>query len=357
MSNASRIPGKRGKRPARHEPTLALSRFERVMKVASPPPSGDVSGGIVDWGMLGNDQYGDCGVAAKCHLEMLQSVVDGASGTYDPGYGVHTDASAIAEYFAYGAAQGEGTNADEGVELSTYLGWLYSRGKIDAYAELDVSSPGAADRVHQAMIDFGGVLVGVNLTDDAEQLFSAGQPWTTANGESPDAQEGHAIALVKYDANGDTFVTWGAEQGSTINWDSVCIDEAWVLITPDEAELAGYDFAAVSAELYALHGTGSAPQDAPKPVEPPVAPVLPPSAPAGSTGHEGLAEDILTTAHRLVRRAEEIAEEAYRWASENKNVEALTNIATVISTIAGLAHYFGTYPPSEPDPEPQEETA
>jgi hypothetical protein len=73
--------------------------------------------------------------------------------------------------------------------------------------------PAACD---SAMALFHGLYVGVNLTDDADQLFGEGQPWTVAKGQQPDANDGHCIVKVKADGNGtDTWVTWGALQPST----------------------------------------------------------------------------------------------------------------------------------------------
>ena len=56
------------------------------------------------------------------------------------------------------------------------------------------------------MAAFHGVYVGVNLTDDADQLFGQEQPWTTANGEQPDPNDGHCIVKVK--ADGTQFDGW-----------------------------------------------------------------------------------------------------------------------------------------------------
>lgn len=246
--NSLRIPGKRGKQPARHVPSVLLHQFAREGAVAVPE-TGDVTNGVTSWGMLGNDQYGDCGVAAFEHLCMAKAATN---GVYASDFVVPTTQATVDLYFAYGEAQGEGPNADQGVENATWLAWLFKQGLIEGYAEIDVASPGAADRVHAAMNEFGGVLVGVQLTADAEQLFGAHQPWTTENGETPQTNMGHDVALVKYDANGDTFVTWGDLQASTINWDSVCIDEAWVFVTRQDAERAGYDFEALLTALKTL---------------------------------------------------------------------------------------------------------
>jgi hypothetical protein len=67
----TRVAGKRGRRKASHAPTLHLTDF--APPASTPPPSGDVIGGITDWGMLGNDVHSDCGAAAFEHGRMAKS--------------------------------------------------------------------------------------------------------------------------------------------------------------------------------------------------------------------------------------------------------------------------------------------
>jgi hypothetical protein len=107
------------------------------------------------------------------------------------------------------------------------------------------------------MAAFHGAYVGVNLTNDADQLFGQQQPWTTANGEQPDPNEGHCIVKVMADGSQhDTWVTWGALQHSTLPWTHACLDEAWVIITQEDANATSLNVAALRADIDALHGTG-----------------------------------------------------------------------------------------------------
>jgi hypothetical protein len=97
----------------------------------------------------------------------------------------------------------------------------------------------------------------VNLTDDADNLFEQGQPWTTANGEQPDTNNGHCIVKVAADGSQyDTWVTWGALQRSTRAWTTACLEEAWVIITQEDANATNLNVAALRADIDALHGTG-----------------------------------------------------------------------------------------------------
>ena len=143
---------------------------------------------------------------------------------------------------------------------------------------------------------------GVNLTDDAEQLFGV-SPWTVANGEQPDPNDGHCVLRVKSDqaARMDTYVTWGALQQATYDWTAACLDEAWLIVTTEE-QLAAFD-PSLLADIQALGGTGPAPQPTPTPTPEPAptpeptptpepVPVTPPPAPAPVPTHQTLIAEL-----------------------------------------------------------------
>jgi hypothetical protein len=65
--------------------------------------------------------------------------------------------------------------------------------------------------------------------------------------------------IVKVAADGtafDTWVTWGAAQRSTLAWTQACLEEAWVILSGEDARAADVDIAALRADIDALHGTG-----------------------------------------------------------------------------------------------------
>jgi hypothetical protein len=216
----------------------------QYLTVPVPPPVYpiDVSRGITEWGMLGNDRYGDCGEAGQLHYQM-------ATGA--PSF---TDLRAIDEYLAYTGGQ------DNGVVLADFLLWLYRKGEILAFAPVDLKNKAQADSLTNL---FRGLYVGVSLTDDAQQLFQNGI-WTTANGQQPNPNFGHCILKTGVDALLDTYVTWGALQKATVDWSAVCADEGWVIITTQD-QAANVDMTALDADINALGGMGRvAPSPAPQ---------------------------------------------------------------------------------------------
>jgi hypothetical protein len=244
---------------------LALRNF--AAKSSKPPPTGNVTSGITHWGMLGNDVYGDCGPAATEHYRMAKA-----------GHQIKAITTSYTEqlYFQYGTAIGElGPRPDQGVDNASWLQWLFHKGLIEGYAEL---ASGNADVVRQAMLNFKGVICGVNLTDRAEAEFEQGRPWNVTRLERPDPMMGHDILLVAYNENSDTFVTWGALQKATVAWDEAAIEEAWVIITAEDAQYNGVNMAALQAQIRSLGGSVNVPPTPPKPTPAPT-PVPPTPVP------------------------------------------------------------------------------
>jgi hypothetical protein len=239
------------KAPAQRFAIQYVSDYLRTPLPAAVYPV-DVSGGITDWGMLGNGPdptctshphgVGDCTFAGRQHNKMAKAAAGGETEQWE------TSDQLVAEYLAYDHGKDEGANIAD-----LLLAW-YKKGAILAFAPVDHTSPAAVDA---AVAAFHGAYVGVNLTDDADSLFSQGEPWTVAGGQQPDPNDGHCIVKVGSDGSQtDTWVTWGALQQSTLAWTTACLDEAWAIITEEDAEAANLNVAALRAAIDALHGTG-----------------------------------------------------------------------------------------------------
>ena len=289
--------GKRGARES-HEPRLMLSMFR------DPAPTGfqewDGSHDIVDWGLDGNDRYSDCGAAATDHGNMAKADDPALLGTL----GQPTFAGTLPTYFAYGVAMGEpGTEPDEGVDNASWLGFLYKFGIIDGYGEVPLNELDAY------ALDFDGLLVACLLSDDAEQNFEAGLPWD--NPPAPDPNDGHDILLIQTHVDGSIgVVTWGAIQACTPSWVSQNITDAWAILDEDDAKRTGVHWAALQAELQAIHGTVS-PLEPPEPspvVTPPPTPPSPPEpVPSPSAGIlRQVIEDIEKAFDDILNKLEEL---------------------------------------------------
>jgi hypothetical protein len=266
-----RTAGRRGRLPVKPAgERFAIGYVHQYLTQPLPAPvyPVDVSGGIKDWGMLGNgpdptcethpDGVGDCTFAGREHAKRAKAAAGHEIEQWE------TSDSLVAEYFAYDHGR------DIGAVIADLLLAWYLAGKILAFAPVDHTDPAAVD---SAMAAFHGAYCGVDLTDDADELFQEVKPWTVAGGQQPDPSEGHCILKVGADIavlGSDTWVTWGALQKSTPEWATACLREAWVIITAEDAAAANLDIAALRADIDALHGTGGneAPAPAPEPVHP-----------------------------------------------------------------------------------------
>lgn len=284
-------PYKTGRKPARHIPELNVANFRTAVKKDGAPATGDVSQGVTAWGMLGNDAEGDCVPAATEHNRISKGLYTGDTAP--------TTEKTLTLYHRFGASQGEGPDADEGCDIGTWLLWTYDEFEkakaagddIEefAFAEVTDLSQGS---LNAEMLTAKGIILGVSLTDDAQQLFP-NSPWTVANGEQPDPEEGHGILQVKYDdaTKMAVCVSWGDLQQMTYDWVEACTEEAWIIYTREDAEQAGFDFDAAQAAIQALNGTVGvdpvdpspgpvpAPEPSPEPPEPEPEPSPEPPSP------------------------------------------------------------------------------
>ena len=308
-----RTPGKRGRLPAKTgSDKLAIGWVHEYMTQPLPAPvyPVDVSGGIGPeaWGMCGNgpdptctthpNGVGDCTFAGRFHLEMST-----AAAGHEP-MPAETSNELVAEYLLYDHGQ------DVGANIADLLLFWYQAGKILAFAPVDHTDPAACD---SAMAAFHGLYVGVDLTDDADQLFEQGEPWTLANSEQPDDSDGHCIVKVGAEGtplqnvpNGtcyDTWVTWGALQRSTVQWTQACLTEAWVIVTEEDAKAANLNIAALRADIDALHGTGGGATPAPAP-EP---------APVPAPDHAGLLAEAAALARAIAADTSRDISELVTW--------------------------------------------
>jgi hypothetical protein len=253
--------GLRGRQPVKPPAErFAISFLHRYLRVplAAPAYPIDVSGGITAWQMLGNGPdptltvnggrpVGDCTFAGRQHLRMAKAAAAGKIETWE------TTDELVTEYLAYD--QG----VDRGANIADVLMYWFLSGKIRAFAPVDHADPAACDTV---MAAFHGLYVGVDLTDNADSQFDAGQAWTVDKGDQPDPSDGHCIVKVRADGHQfDTWVTWGVLQQSTTGWTAACIREAWAVITSED-EADKLDMPALVADIVAASKTATAVPDA-----------------------------------------------------------------------------------------------
>jgi hypothetical protein len=224
---------KMGKSVARHDPRTLLLASYVTPSLPTPPASFDISSKVTAWGMMDNDQIGDCTCAAAGHLIMEWTANAGKKAA------TPTDKQIVAAYSAitgYNPVTGANDNGANELDVLNYWRQTGIAGhKIDAYMALE---PSNYNHVMDSVYIFEGCYIGVQLPISAQAQTQNHQPWSvppggpTGNGK-PGSWGGHAVPVVAYDARGVTVVTWGALQVMTWTfWEAYC-DEAYAILSTD----------------------------------------------------------------------------------------------------------------------------
>lgn len=238
---APRVVGKYGCLPAKFPGGLRDLTYYSAGPLPAPPPSMTVPS-IADWGMLGNSQLGDCGVAGLEHGFMVDAAETGARESEA------SEQQAISFYLKYTG------NQDVGVVLADYLAYVRQHGyyshKVTAYAPVAVHD---VPTLQTAVSLFDFAYTGITVTRAMEQAFSAGTPWTTGTLKGP-VIGGHCVPIVGYDDTHLYAVTWGAVQAITYPAWHRMSQEAWAVLTGELAAGNGHgiNFAALNADLNKL---------------------------------------------------------------------------------------------------------
>ena len=244
---------------------------------ATPPPSADWYSHVPAWGVLGNDQWGDCVFAGNGHIIEQQTALGEGSEI------AVTDAEALAEYSRVTgfdpAAGPPGSNpTDQGALIQDGLADLRRNGlagqAIAAFARVNQADHA---ELRTALAEFGAVSLGVNLPQSAMDQFGAGQPWTVSGDGT--ILGGHCIIAAGYDQQYLYIVTWGRVVPAAWDWLDAYCDEAWAVVSAMWAgrggrDPEGVDLHSLGAEFAALTG-----QPNPFPAPQPPAPIPPPPAP------------------------------------------------------------------------------
>ncbi len=245
---------KLGKQVARHDPRTLLLASYATAALPTPPASLDLTTKVSSWGMMENDQIGNCTCAAAGHL-LMEWTVNAGRKMVTP-----TDKQVVAAYSAItGYNPTTGANDNGAVEIDVLNYWRQTGiagHKIGAYVALE---PSNHTHVMDSVYMFEGCYIGVQLPISAQDQVKNHQPWSVPpGGMTGDGAKGswggHAVPVVAYDSRGVTVVTWGALQTMTWSfWESYC-DEAYAILSKDyldgkKKSPQGFSMAQLQADL------------------------------------------------------------------------------------------------------------
>ena len=247
-----RVAGKFGRKPAQFPAGLRDLTYYVAGDLPKPPASMTVPQ-VASWGMLGNDQYGDCGVAGLEHVFMADAGDTHENESF-PG-----DQQAVKYYLSYTGGQ------DSGVVLSDYLTYVRQHGyyghAVKAFAPVTVHD---VPTLQTAIWMYDAAYTGIAVTQAMMDAFGNGEPWTLEMAQQ-EVIGGHCIPLVGYDGRYLTAVTWGGlQQIEYAAWHAMS-SEAWAVIAGEEASGDGHgvNLAALEADLNKLAVPAPAPAPAP----------------------------------------------------------------------------------------------
>ena len=215
--------------------TPSLLRFGDYLNAAKLPAVPDAFGhaNLIErksWGMLGNDDIGDCTIAGAMHAVMLWKRIAKSSATF-------STADALDDYRdACGYVIGDPRTDQGGDMLSVASYWRQTgmrdtsvgRHMITAYMNLDA---GNLDHLDLACYLFDAVGLGVELPHSAESQFRAGEPWSVVSNDP--LEGGHYIPYIQKTGNIRQVVTWGGLQDVTEAWLRKYLREVMVYVSPE----------------------------------------------------------------------------------------------------------------------------
>ncbi len=253
---------KLGKQPATPDARdLMFARYAKEAQLPTPPDTfgHEAMFGTKDWGMLGNDQWGDCAWAGSAHETMLLTKEGGNPATFTTD-GVLSDYAAGTGFDPNAGPPGKNPT-DKGSNLRTVLKYRAKTGiidasqqrhKIGAFVKLDQAN---LDEVLQAAYIFQAVGIGIEFPSSAMDQFNAGEPWDVVSGAT--IEGGHYVPLVGKNDNLQV-VTWGALQEMTPAFFAKYCDEAWAYLSSEDldgqgVDPEGFDIAELKADLTAVH--------------------------------------------------------------------------------------------------------
>ncbi len=254
-------PFKKGAIP--HDPRIVIPKLEDYIDVSALSDGLPGAPGIVDreskvkaWPMYANGPdpnapaviastgVGDCTCAGIGHF---LAAVTAFSGDI-PGGVMFTDTAILGMYSAVSGYQLGNEKTDTGCMLQSVAQYMVNTGLPDTTGKVHklagyfaVGGYTNLELLKQVANTFGGVYIGVAVSDSDMEALNNGQPWTlpaTGTNVGPNGID-HCV-VIEYSAfgvqgigNDESVITWGVEQPVNQHWAPTNIGQAMGLITED----------------------------------------------------------------------------------------------------------------------------
>ena len=250
-----------GKLPARPGAiSFKLSRYFNLAALPTPPAVFGHASAVNYWGVMGNDQYGDCVLAGGAHETMLWTAEASVIAPFNDTC-VLSDYSAITGFNPNDPATDQGTDMQAAASYRRTTGLLDAnnlRHKVDAYVAPEV---GNLNEILAAAYLFGAVGIGFQFPSSAMKQFDTGQPWSVVAGDT--IEGGHYVPCVGRAVSGNlVIVTWGRTQEMTPEFFTAYNDESVAYLSleflKNNVSPENFALATLQADLNSLQ-TGATP--------------------------------------------------------------------------------------------------
>lgn len=242
---------KLGKKPARPDAVkLKLANYIDTTALPTPPAEFGHERLVNQWGMLGNDQYGDCVWAGASHEVILWNREAGKTVNI-------TTQSTLKNYSQVTGFNPNDPSTDQGTDMEVAAKYRRKTGlvdadgkrhKIGAYVAL---KPGDLNELWYATYLFDGVGIGVNFPSQWMDAFNAGKPWDKVR--RPKIEGGHYITAVAKRGGDSTIITWAQPVPLTGAGYAQFNDETLAYLTEEKLvngkSLEGFDLATLRKDL------------------------------------------------------------------------------------------------------------
>lgn len=243
-----------GKKPARENAVaLKLRDYVNLSRLPKPPESFGHFSLVDDWQMLGNDRFGDCGIAGPFHAIMLHNAMAGRR--------VNIDTDAVLK--AYSLITGfdpQDPDTDQGSDCGEVADYWQSTGLVDADGQVHkidgavALEPGNVEELYVAMYLFKAVGIGVSLPIQWQQEL--GSPWDAV--AYPQIEGGHYILGTGVADGNINVVTWGVNQPLTPAGYEEFNDESFAYLSEEmlkgTTDLDGFNLKQLKADFADLGG-------------------------------------------------------------------------------------------------------
>ena len=229
--------------------TRTLKMCDYLTPTLPPPPAAvDWSKGITNFGMMENDELGNCTICGCAHGEQIWTV-----NAY-PHMSTISDADVLKYYEKWCGYDPSDPSTDQGgIELDVLNHWRkegFAGRNILAFVDPDAKN---LTEIRQSIALFGGCYIGMQVPNFIMQDIP--EIWdVVANDGGIDG--GHCVYVCGYDDKTFTFISWGKIYKMTVPYWDKYVDEAHTILgcgwINNRKTPSGFDLAQLQTDLNAI---------------------------------------------------------------------------------------------------------